>query len=276
VNPVFEQFIREKKFITNVSEATAWWYEQALQRLKNPDPTADDLKQLVIDLRSKGVSASSINSWRRGWNAFLHWRAFPNKKCGPECDGHLRVAQLQTEEFIPQVFSRDDIAAFMKWKPKRDGGRRVQCLALLLADTGVRISEALGLRWGDVDFDNCLLRIFRKGRKEQLVPFSIRLRPYLYKRVGKPNEFVFATTSGLAMSQRNALRDVKKLCQRLNVRCNRRLLHSFRHSFASNAVKEGMHPLVLQRLLGHRTPTMTNKYVTLATGDLQQRHVSML
>jgi len=54
-------------------------------------------------------------------------------------------------------------------------------LACTLTDTGVRIDEALGLRRGDVDFDNLLLKVRGKGRKERLVPFSFELRRLLFR-----------------------------------------------------------------------------------------------
>jgi integrase/recombinase XerD len=70
----FEEFIQEKQYLSNVSPATIYWYRQAFKRLQNPDPSAADLKQFVIRLRSDGINAESVNSWSRVINCYLKWR----------------------------------------------------------------------------------------------------------------------------------------------------------------------------------------------------------
>ena len=52
---------------------------------------------------------------------------------------------------------------------------------MLILDTGLRISEALNLRRGDGNADNLILKVFGKGQKERLVPFSPKLRKRLYR-----------------------------------------------------------------------------------------------
>ena len=61
-------------------------------------------------------------------------------------------------------------------KPKRFDQWRLYGIMCLLLDTGLRIEEALTLRRRDVDFDNLLVTVFGKGRKERRVPFSFELR----------------------------------------------------------------------------------------------------
>jgi integrase len=80
------------------------------------------------------------------------------------------------EEWLPETFSPQDIAKFAQASLRKRAARRARLLVLTLADTGLRLSEALGLRWKDVDWDNLLLTVLRKGRKERNVPFS-DLRP---------------------------------------------------------------------------------------------------
>jgi len=50
------------------------------------------------------------------------------------------------------------------------------------------------------------------------------------------------------------------------------ILHIFRHTFATNAVKAGIDVFVLQRILGHTTIAMTRKYVQLESSDLIKKH----
>jgi integrase/recombinase XerD len=258
-----EEFLKERKYYQNVSQRTIEWHQQSLRWLGVEEPTEKQLKDCVIRMRGAGLKASSVNCRLRSLNAYLRW-------LGSE----LRVPKLQEEEFLPETFTPEDITRFVNWKPQSRSGQRARLLVLTLADTGLRLSEALSLRWHDVDLDNCLLTVFRKGRKERKVPFSIELRKLLYK--GHGTGLVFGTSTGTKVTRRSAHRDVAKACQRLNIEKPTRLLHAFRHSWASNAVRQGMNPFVLQRLLGHSTMAMTNKYVSLGTNDLQKGHVSLL
>jgi integrase/recombinase XerD len=258
-----EEFIQERKYLKNVSSTTIEWHRQSLAWLEVEDPSEADLKKVVLRMREQGLKASSCNTRARSINAYLTWLGSP-----------LRIPKMKEEEFLPEMFSPDDITKFARWKPQTKSGHRIKLLVLTLADTGLRLSEALNLRWNDVDLDNCLLNVFRKGRKERKVPFSVELRKVLYRQMG--TGFVFQTRQGTKITPRNTLRDVKHLCELLGIRPPKRLLHAFRHSWASNAVRQGMNPFVLQRSLGHSTMAMTNKYVSLGTNDLQKGHVSLL
>jgi hypothetical protein len=61
MEPRFEQFIQEKKYLANVSPATCEWYKQSLNWLPNPSPDEAALKDFVMRMRAKGLTASSCN-----------------------------------------------------------------------------------------------------------------------------------------------------------------------------------------------------------------------
>jgi integrase len=69
----------------------------------------------------------------------------------------------------------------MTYKPQSLRQARTQLAVLLILDTGLRISEALHLREADIDFDNLVLKVFGKGQKERLVPFSPELRRRIFR-----------------------------------------------------------------------------------------------
>ena len=98
----FEQFIKERRYLCNVSERTIEWYEQAFKWLPNENPTEAELKQAVITMREDGLSARSINSYRTALNASLHWLKNPETKCHPACS-HPRIARMKVEEKVLPV-----------------------------------------------------------------------------------------------------------------------------------------------------------------------------
>ena len=59
---------------------------------------------------------------------------------------------------------------------------------LILLDTGCRITEALTLRVREIDFENMLVTLDGKGRKQRVVPFSFELRKALFGHVTSMDE----------------------------------------------------------------------------------------
>lgn len=263
---MFEDFIRERRYLSNVSQRTIEWYRQSFKWLDNPNPTEADLKEFVIRMRQAGLAASSCNNRTRAVNAYLKWLG-----------SGLKVPKMKESQRVLPTFSADDIQKIMRWKPKPYTRRRLQCLMLTLADTGIRINEALSLRWPDVDFDNLLLKVRGKGDKERLVPFSFELRRFLWKfRHEYP--LVFSTTTANKLERRVVLRDAKMICKKLGIKVPERTLHAFRHSFALQYLRRGGSVFHLQKVLGHSSLEMSRRYSNLTTSDLQavHRQVSLL
>jgi integrase/recombinase XerD len=84
----FEQFIKERQFISNVSPRTVEWYRESFKWLDNPEPTQDELKSLVIRMREAGLKAASCNNRIRALNAYLRWRRNGISKFGAGCRHH--------------------------------------------------------------------------------------------------------------------------------------------------------------------------------------------
>jgi integrase/recombinase XerD len=192
-------------------------------------------------------------------------------KCGPGCQ-HLKVSKLKEPQKTLPVFDVEDIKAIIRWKAEGYYDKRLQVLLLLLVDTGARISEALGLKWSDVDFDNLLLVLHGKGSKDRKVPFSFELRRRLVKFQHNHSTYVFSTMNGTPVDRHVAARDVRKLCERLEIKRPERMLHAFRHTFSVNYVRKGGSVFHLQKALGHSSLEMSRRYANLNTQDLQDVH----
>jgi integrase/recombinase XerD len=273
--PRFEQFIRERQYLHNVTPATVEWYRHSLAWLPAEAPIADELKTVVLKMREKGRKATGCNSVIRAVNAYLHWDSAGDRKCSPSCQ-HLRIPALKEPQCVLPAFTAQQIRLLVRWKPKGKYQRRLHQIILFLIDTGARISEALGLRVRDVDLDNMLVTLDGKGRKQRVVPFSLELRKVLFRYISdynrNPESLLLATRNETALGRRVVLRDVKRLCERLGFEPPARTVHAFRHSFALNYLRKGGSVFHLQRALGHSDLEMTKRYVSLATADLQAVH----
>jgi integrase/recombinase XerD len=265
----FAEFLREREYLHNVTPATLDWYRNSLRWLPSESPSQEQLNEVVMRMREKGLKPDGCNSVIRAANAYLRWSGSTAK-----------ARPLKAPQTILPTFSEPQIKRLVTWKPKGKHPRRLHLLVLFLLDTGCRISEALSVRVRDIDFDNLLVTLDGKGRKQRVVPYSFELRRALYaycKELGA-DHLLFASRTHTALGRRVVLRDVKLLCKALGFVPPARTLHAFRHTFAVNYLRRGGSVFHLQKVLGHSSLEMTRRYANLVTTDLQAVHerVSLL
>jgi site-specific recombinase XerD len=151
---------------------------------------------------------------------------------------------------------------------------RDRAMIVLVADTGVRRSEACSLNWDDVDIQSGLVSIRRgKGGKSRSVVIGVTTRRAVlaYRRTVRndPRNPLIQTSSGKRLSP-NGLRSA---LLRIGDRCGVHVTpHILRRTFATLSLKAGMNPLHLQGLLGHSSLEMTRRYIQMVDEDLLVAH----
>lgn len=277
----FELFLREKRFVKNVSEHTIEFYKygfKALQKHSKVKSFAElnkiELVSLVASMRESGLSPECTDAYIRGINPFLTW-AFENGLT----DEHLKIKRQKLEQKVINTFTDAQVKAIISYKPKDKYERRFHCLLLTLLDTGIRINEALTLKRNKLDFDNLLMTVSGKGNKQRIIPFSVELRKVLYKHAQSHNyDLVFCTRHGCKLNRNNMRREFNRLIEKLGIKGHAGSFHAFRRFFATNYIRQSGNTFMLQRLLGHESQAMTGKYVKLVTEDLskEQNRTSIL
>jgi integrase/recombinase XerD len=170
-------------------------------------------------------------------------------------------------------------APSLSYRPKTFAHWRIHALVVTILDTGCRIDELLNATVRDFDFDNLLLTVLGKGRKERRVPMSIELRKVLYRfgqikeRAEVASELMFPTRESGVWHQRNALRSYYCLLKRLGLRKSG--FHLLRHTFATQYLRRGGEVVRLSIILGHTEASTTMKYLHVLTEDLQRPHQSL-
>jgi len=264
---LFAQFIKERRYLRNLSETTLTYYSQVFNNLHNSgftELTRESLTSVIIKLRERGVGVGGVNAYIRGINVFIKWLS-ENGHCE-----NFSLRLLKGESRIMRPLTEAELKSIISFKPKHMTERRLKTILLTLMDTGLRINEALTLKRHKVDFDNLLLAVIGKGNKERVVPFSYELRKVLYKySTSHKYEYIFCTHDGRKLRYDNIRRDFDLLMNKLGIQPDG-AFHAFRRTFATQYIKSRGNPLVLQRLLGHSTLQQTNQYVKLVTEDLQE------
>ncbi|OGR83074.1 MAG: hypothetical protein A3J74_06515 [Elusimicrobia bacterium RIFCSPHIGHO2_02_FULL_57_9] len=127
--------------------------------------------------------------------------------------------------------------------------------------TGMRRGEILGLTWENVNLEHGTLYLLKtKSGKPREIPLQTKLHEVLSNLGPKPGGSVFELP--LIMLQRYFDRALKQAgifgCR----------FHDLRHTFASHFIMRTNNLPALQKLLGHSTPTMTQRYAHLGPGHL--------
>jgi integrase/recombinase XerD len=276
MDELFKKFLTERVYLKNITPATQLNQEKAWRRFRPLLPTdstaltKDALVQAVASLVSKPgprgrlLSVGCVNAFIRPFNAFLRWL---------HTEGHisttLKLPLRKGEVTVIKAFTPEHVTRLLDYQPQGMNDTRISALVWLILDTGLRIQEALNLRRGDVDFENLLVTVMGKGRKQRIVPMSIEGRKHLFKYCqSHKHDYIFACRYGTRVTYRNAARDFRALCLRLRITGVRPSFHTLRHTFAYSYIKKGGTILYLQKLLGHTTLDMTRRYCDLSVEDL--------
>jgi site-specific recombinase XerD len=141
VKDLFAQFLKEKLYVANLSRHTITSYQNVFNRwmkLVGEMPTKQNLTEFVIKMRERNLSATTCNISIRTMNSFLSW-LHENGHTPP-----LKMQQLKVDRKIMKTFSEGQIRQILSWKPNKTRNQiRLYVLMSLLADTGIRIREAL-------------------------------------------------------------------------------------------------------------------------------------
>jgi site-specific recombinase XerD len=138
---------------------------------------------------------------------------------------------------------------------------RNRAIILVALDTGLRLAELASLTVDDVKGE--IITIVGKGQKQRLLRVGGRVRKELWQYTMARNQFhpkdtaLWITSNGDALSTGGIGQMIRKIGKRLGIPLSP---HKLRHSFATLFLKNGGDSLMLQRLLGHTTLMMTNRY----------------
>jgi integrase/recombinase XerD len=192
-----------------------------------------------------------------------------------------RVRQLRTTTGAGTALTAPELAALIQAsRGAQFCQRRNHALILVLADTGIRVSELCRLNTTDLSWEQRSLSVLGKGSKIRVVPFgrgtARALAAYLSHRPDRaPNGApLFVTDEGERLQKRRIQHILTAMGKRAGISGKAVSPHVLRRTFATLWIANGGDPFSLQRLLGHTTMEMVNRYVRLSTTDLQRTHAA--
>jgi integrase/recombinase XerD len=152
----------------------------------------------------------------------------------------------------------------------------------LMYGSGLRVSELVGLRMGDVDLTASLVRPFGKGSKERQAPIGEKVRALLAHYVASvrpelgrknksvsPTEPFFLAAHGGAMTRIHFWRLIKQYAEEAGI--DKPITpHTLRHTFATHLLAGGADVRAIQEMMGHASVETTQRYTRVDIARLRK------
>ncbi len=218
------------------------------------------IKSYIANLRKKNLKTSSINrkiSSLKNFLKFLH-----TEKIIEQID-FQEFESLVNSKKIPKAISKLQMEQiFMNLNNSKQTNKELYILVLkLIYLSGLRISEALNLKWSDINYHDNYIYVYGKGSKERKVYITKDFLEHL-KNLGKKNQFVFSLNN-----KKISTRSVNKFlenCYNGSIIKEKLSSHVFRHSFATIMLENNADIRHIQKLLGHSSISTTEIYTKVA------------
>ena len=222
----------------------------------------------------KPLSPETVAGYVRTLRALFSWAL----RDGLIDDHPMRHVKTPKTPQRDMPFFTDDEVERLLVALKEPGavGQRNHTIGLLLLDTGMRVSELIGMEMRRLHLQQGYLTVVGKGDKQRAIPLGRNSRKILmtYLRKYRPEpsmpqiDHVFLTRTGGPLEPGYVYQIISGACRRAGIQGKRLGPHTCRHTFARSFLLNGGDLLTLQRILGHTSLEVVKLYVNLQTSDL--------
>ncbi|MDO9505884.1 site-specific integrase [Hydrogenophaga sp.] len=273
VSPLRQRMLEDMR-MRKLAPKTQTAYIRAVRRFaaylgRPPDSaTVEDLRNFQLHLVDEGTSPTTLNATITGLKFF----------CEITLDRAELTARMQpvhVPRTLPVVLSREEVARLIAAAPNL----KHQTALSLAYGTGLRASEVVSLKVGDIDSQRMTLRVEQgKGSKDRYAMLSPvlleRLRVWwrVARAQGKMLEggWLFPGMNPVdPLTTRQLNRAIHMAAESAHID-KRVSMHTLRHSFATHLLEQKVDIRVIQVLLGHKKLETTAMYAQVATDVLRE------
>lgn len=234
------------------------------------DVKEENVISFLAGLKRKNMSSSSL--YRKLVVVKLFFR-FLKKEHEVERDVTAYFELPKIWQIIPEVLTPDEVDRLLNIASDSFVGARDRALLELMYATGMRVSEAIGVKICDVEEN--FIKIKGKGEKERVVPIGKRaleaIDHYLLnfrKEAQKENDFLFVNRRGKKLDRVEIWRRIKFYGLKASIKKSISP-HTLRHSFATHLLENGADLRLIQEMLGHSDISTTDRYTQISQKHLK-------
>ena len=292
MNKATVSFLDHLKNERNYSDATISSYSHDLdiffKFLLNEGTLMDEVDQITIrnfltDELNRGVSKRTC---KRRLSSLRHFYDYLVNEKIVKDNPFIFVQAPKTDKKYPHALYREQVQTIFLENAKRTDelASRDQAILELLYYSGIRAAELVALDVQDVDLRKRIVRVFGKGRKERMVPFTPecqrclqdylnKLRPTLLAKALIPSPAFFLNAKGDRLTTRGLEYILDKIEEKTGTFMDLHP-HILRHSFATHLLENGADLRVIQELMGHASINATQVYTHVTVEAMQKEYAN--
>ncbi len=232
----------------------------------------------IIALRNDGLSAKSRARHLVSLRGFFRFLIQINEI---DTDPTQTVDLPKTTLKLPDVLSVDEVHRLLSMPDlTRPAGLRNAAMLETIYAAGLRVSELIHLKMGNINLEAGFVRVMGKGAKERIVPIGNQAHDRIdhYMTMARPillktytSEYLFVVRAGKPMTRQGFWKLLKRYAQHCGL-LKKVTPHSLRHSFASHLLEGGADLRSVQIMLGHTDISTTQIYTHVARDHLINIH----
>lgn len=242
------------KFIKSLDDHLSW---QSVD--------ADIVRDWIESMMDKGNNATSVN---RRLSALRSFYRFALSRHLVDRDPAHNVEGPKTSKPLPQFLKESEMNRLlddMEWGNSFNNVR-ARTIIIVFYETGIRLSELIGLDDVSVDMEACEIKVTGKGDKQRVVPFGSEMLEALKEYVALRDSSVvrscdafFVTDKGCRMRPETVRAEVSRCLSAVST-LRKKSPHVLRHTFATAMLNNGAGIESVRKLLGHESASTTEIY----------------
>lgn len=190
------------------------------------------------------------------------------------------VSSLKKTKKLPKYLSISEVNKLLNIPLNSEFDYRNKAMLELMYATGLRVSELVSIEYSNIDFENSIIRINGKGKKERIIPLgevaSYYLKVYLsdYRsKLLKRNTYnqVFLNNHGKPITRQGFNYILENIRELTGIE-KEITPHVLRHSFATHLLEGGADIRSIQEMLGHENISTTNIYTEVVNDVLRSNY----
>src|SRR3979411_291545 len=258
----------EDMTVRNLSPATQQSYVHAVSKFsryfgRSPELLGlEEVRAFQVHLVATGISWPALNqtvcALRFFYGVTLGHHEIPE-----------RFPYAREPRKLPVVLSANEVVRFLEAGPSL----KPRAALTTAYAAGLRASEAVGLRVGDVDSGRMVIRVEHgKGGKDRYVMLSAQLLGILraYWKLTRPQRFLFPGRDPDTAVNVTVLHAACRSAYAAAGIAKKVSVHTLRHSFATHLLEQGTDIRIIQALLGHNNLSTTARYTRVSNGLIRR------
>ena len=287
---MINEFLNYLKFERNRSDLTIKNYGEDLRAFKEfygnlegchswKSVDSDIIRDWMESMMDKGNNATSIN---RRLSALRSFYRFALARKLVDKDPVHGVTGPKKGRPLPQFLKENEMDRLLDAESWTESFEDVRDRTVIMTfyETGIRLSELIGLDDSVVDFSNRQLKVMGKRNKQRVIPFGeellATLRDYMKcrdKEADRQSEALFVTAKGQRMTSSQVREAVRKNLSKVCT-LKKRTPHVLRHTFATAMLNNKAGIESVKKLLGHESLSTTEIYTHTTFEQLKREYYS--